>query len=132
MSTPENVKLVYLYRDASNYKAWGEIIFRNPDKLSLNEIEDRLRSSFDSQELFVASQVSIPDVFLFFQDRFTEDDHFFHEFHAVEFTIEQDTDSYDRTIKSFVEQVEHSGKNGWRLLEATRRQTTLLDDIRHS
>jgi hypothetical protein len=110
----ENVKLIYLYRDASNYKAWGEIIFRNPDKLTLKEIEDRLRSSFDSREFFVASQVSIPEVFLFLHDRFTEDDHFFHEFHAVEFTTEQCTDLYDRSIKAFVEQVEHSSKSGWR------------------
>ncbi len=110
----ENVKLIYLYRDASNYKAWGEIIFRNHDKLNLNEIEERLRNSFDSREFFVASQVSIPDVFLFLHDRFTEDDHFFHEFRAVEITTEQCTDSYDRSIKAFVEQVEHSSRNGWR------------------
>jgi len=114
MRTSENVKLIYLYRDASNYKAWGEIIFRNPDKLNLIEIEARLRSRFDSRELFVASQVSIPEVFLFLHDRFTEDDHFFHEFHAVEFTNEQCTDSYDRSIKTFVEQAEQSSMNGWR------------------
>jgi hypothetical protein len=99
----------------SNYKAWGEIIFRNPDKLNLNEIEERLRSSFDGREFFIASQIFIPEVFLFLHDRFTEDDHFFHEFHAVEFTPEQYTDSCDRSIKAFVAQVEHSIKNGWRL-----------------
>lgn len=115
MIVPENVKLIYLYRDASNYKAWGEVIFRNPDKLNLNEIEERLRSSFDSREYFVASQVFIPEVFLFLDDRFTEDDHFFHEFHAVEFTAEQFTDLYDRSIKTFIEQVEYSSRNGWRL-----------------
>ena len=114
MRTIENVKMIYLYRDASNYKAWGEIIFRNPDKLNLIEIEERLRSSFDCHEFFVASQVSIPEVFLFLHDRFTEDDHFFHEFHAVEFTTEQHTDSCGRSIKTFVEQVEHSSREGWR------------------
>ncbi|RJQ47686.1 MAG: hypothetical protein C4538_04890 [Nitrospiraceae bacterium] len=87
----ENIKLIYLYRDASNYKAWGEIIFRNPDKLNLNEIEERLRGSFDCREFFIASQIYIPEVFLFIHDRFTEDDHFFHEFDAVEFTTEQTT-----------------------------------------
>jgi len=115
MSTPENVKMIYLYRDASNYKAWGEIIFRNPDNLLLNGIEERLTSSFESHELFVASQVSIPEVFLFFHERFTEDDHFFHEFHAVEFTTDQYTDPCDRSTKIFIEQVEQIGRNGWRL-----------------
>lgn len=115
MIVSKNVKLIYLYRDASNYKAWGELIFRNPDTLNLDEIEERLRSSFDSREYFVASQVSVPEVFLFIDNRFTEDDHFFHEFHAVEFTADQCTDLYDRAIKAFVEQVEHSSKNGWRL-----------------
>lgn len=115
MSASENVKMVYLYRDASNYKAWGEIIFGNPEKLNLHEVEDRLRNIFESNELFVASQVSIPEVFLFLHDRFTEDDHYYHEFHAVEFTSEQHTDSHDRSIKIFVEQVEKIGRNGWRL-----------------
>jgi hypothetical protein len=114
MSTPENVKMIYLYRDASNYKAWAEIIFRNPDNLNLNEIEERLTSRFDSHEFFVAAQVSIPEVFLFLHERFTEDDHFFHEFHVVEFTTDQCTDPCDRSIKTFVEQVEHVGRNGWR------------------
>jgi hypothetical protein len=115
MSTTENVRLIYLYRDASNYKAWGEIIFRNPDKLNLDEIEERLRSSFDNHMFFVASQVSIPEVFLFLQDRFTEDDHFFHEFHAVEFTADECTDSHNRSIKTFVEQAERARRKGWRV-----------------
>jgi hypothetical protein len=115
MKTPEHIKFTYLYRDASNYKSWGEIIFKNHDKLSLAEIEERLRCSFDSGELFVAAQVSIPEVFLFLQDKLTDDDHFYHEFHSVEGTNDDCNDDCDRSIKVFIEQVEQACRTGWRL-----------------
>ena len=115
MRTINNVKFVYLYRDASNYKAWGEVIFDNTDNLVLYEIEERLRRSLDGGEYFLANQVCIPEVFLFQKDIFTEDDHYYHEFHCVEYTSNQCTDFYGRSIKTFVEQVEHVGWYDWPL-----------------
>lgn len=38
-----NVKFVYLYRDGANYKIWSDVVFENPDGLSLNEIDRSLR-----------------------------------------------------------------------------------------
>ena len=40
------VKFNYLYRDAGNYKSWGELIFSNPDGLNLKEIDRQLRMKF--------------------------------------------------------------------------------------
>ena len=69
-----NVKFVYLYRDGSNYKSWGNIVFINPDKLTLEEIEERLEIAFLVDRLFIAHQISVPEQFLFADGKFTKFD----------------------------------------------------------
>lgn len=113
MKKPSNVKLNYLYRDASNYKAWGEVIFANPEGLSLEEIEKSLTSYFLAGMFFVASQVGIPEVFLFYKYPFSEDDHFFHEFDSVEYTSEQVTDSEGRSTEEFIDQCKFAKQECW-------------------
>jgi hypothetical protein len=109
----QNVKLTYLYRDAANYKAWGTVIFTNPDGLPLDEIERRLRLCLFDEEFFVAAQVCIPEVFLFREYAFSTTDHFYHEVDSVQYTNEQQTDSQTRSVKTFLEQCEAACKNGW-------------------
>ena len=58
-----NIRFVYLYRDGANYKSWGEVVFANPDQLTLDEIENRLSDAFLPDRLFIASQISIPEKF---------------------------------------------------------------------
>lgn len=41
-----NIKFNYLYRDGSNYKSWGEVIFLNPENLAVNEVEVKLLNAF--------------------------------------------------------------------------------------
>ena len=108
-----NVKFKYLYRDAGNYKAWGITVFANPDDLSINDIESRLRKSFFHRELFVAGQIGIPEVFLYTKDAATEDDHCFHEFVSIELTNEAPNDLHKRTLKDFIEQVEKESAKSW-------------------
>lgn len=50
----------YLYRDASNYKAWGEIFLSGVP--SQNDIV-ALRACLESGEYFVAEQVGIPALY---------------------------------------------------------------------
>lgn len=50
----------YLYRDASNYKAWGEILLTGTP--SQNDMAS-LRARLESGEYFVAEQVGIPAVY---------------------------------------------------------------------
>lgn len=78
MNDQKNVRLNYLYRDASNYKKWGAVIFSNPDVWSLEKIEEEPRACFEEDMYFIASQIDIPEVFLFINDYpFSDDDHFF-------------------------------------------------------
>ncbi len=114
MNIQKNVRLNHLYRDASNYKKWGSVIFSNQDVRILKEIEEELTACFEEQMYFVASQVEIPDVFLFIGDYpFSEDDHFFHEYDSLEATDEDVNDSRGRSIKEFVEQCKLAKRKGW-------------------
>lgn len=73
----------YLYRDASNYKAWGKILLS--DVPSQNDITI-LRAKLDSDTYFVAEQVGIPAVYKELWDLSdgpTGDDHALHEFVAL-------------------------------------------------
>ena len=73
----------YLYRDASNYKAWGEILLSGVP--SQNDIA-ALRACLESDEYFVAEQVGLPAVYKELWGLSggpTSDDHALHEFVAL-------------------------------------------------
>jgi hypothetical protein len=108
-----NVKFNYLYRDGANYKSWGEVVFANPENLALDEIEKTLINAFLSGELFIASQISIPEKFLFLDGKFIKDDHCYHEFDNVEGCEESPTDSLGRSITAFLSEVNSVAKQGW-------------------
>ncbi len=73
-----NIKFTYLYRDAGNYKKWGEVVFGNPEELTLKLIARDLREAFLQDGLFIAHQVRVPDAFLYVQGDATSDDHCYH------------------------------------------------------
>lgn len=83
----------YLYRDAANYKAWGEILLLGvPSK---NDIAI-LRASLDSDTYFVAEQVGIPAVYKELWDLSggpTSDDHALHEFVELRAATEEERKS---------------------------------------
>jgi len=47
-----NIKLEYLYRDEANYKDFREVIFPNPDKLSLSYIEEVINKNLIEGQWF--------------------------------------------------------------------------------
>ncbi len=83
----------YLYRDASNYKAWGEILLSGTP--SQNDIEVLL-ASLESGEYFVAEQVGIPALYQELwelSDGPNSDDHALHEFVALRVASEDERKS---------------------------------------
>lgn len=72
----------YLYRDASNYKAWGELLLSNiPSQSDISA----LKACLESDVYFVAEQVGIPAIYKELWDLSggrTSDDHALHEFVA--------------------------------------------------
>ena len=109
-----NIKVNYLYQDGANYKSWGNVIFANPDILTLDEIENRLANAFLPEKLFIAHQISIPEKFLFLEGKFTKFDHCYHEFDHVEFCEENPTDNLNRSISDFLNDVELIVQRGWK------------------
>lgn len=117
----DSIKFNYLYRDGANYKAWGEVVFNNPEQLPLDQIHRRLIASFLTDKLFIANQISIPDQFLFLNGKFTRFDHCYHEFDSVETCDENGTDSLGRSIANFLLEVESVAKQGWRAFDVLDR-----------
>jgi len=115
------MKFNYLYRDAGNYKKWGEVTFANSERMTVEEVFARLTKAFDSGSLFIASQIDIPEVFLFPEWDLSIDDHCFHEFVSVELSEESPSDKRGRTIKTFIEEVESQSKQSWLVFDPFSR-----------
>jgi len=109
----KSIKFSYLYRDAGNYKSWGALVLKNPDGLTLLEIETRLKKSFEQEIFFIADQINVEEVFLFACNDLTGDDHCFHEFDSVELIEEKASDLLNRSITGFMEEVETESRKGW-------------------
>jgi hypothetical protein len=112
-----NIKFHYLYRDGSNYKKWGDVVFSNIDNLSIGSILKSLQESLSDDGLFIAHQVRIPEVFLASEYPLSEDDHCFHEFADVEATWAAPNDECNRSIGEFVIEVGKEAERGWRAFD---------------
>ncbi len=111
-----NTEFSYLYRDASNYKQFGTVVFAG--RISEDEWS-RLKAACDSGEFFSAEQVRVPSVFLFGDGEYpsNEDDHCWHEVEDCRFTNKPADDKHGRTISQFIAEVESAAKKGWDVYE---------------
>lgn len=103
-----NTKFHYCYRDASNYKQFGEVVFGGANTL---QEQQGLESAFDEGRYFVAHQIGIPEVFFDYGEDSVQDDHSWHEYMELEPTDAEPTDP--RTFSEFVKQVQEASLQGW-------------------
>ena len=75
-----NIRIVYMYRDASNYKQHGEVILPNETQRTVEEVDTQIRSLLSDGLFFIARQVQVEERFF---DVVSEDDHPWHEFVSV-------------------------------------------------
>jgi len=102
-----NIRLEYLYRDASNYKRWAEVVFENPQDMSAAEVMETLgdatkRWRLDHDVLhFRPEQVGLPTCY-FTEAGYpeSEDDMDLHEVYWVVATEQSCTDR--RPIEHFL------------------------------
>jgi hypothetical protein len=94
-------KVVYLYRDAGNYKFWGE--FHIVGELSLDDLKPHLLHG----EYFIPERIGLPSLVPEVQN---EDDHLLHEFSYIELT---GTMPYLVAATEFVERVRLANTQGW-------------------
>ncbi len=101
MSQLNNVMFEYMYRDAENYKQYGETIFANPENLSIDSIKNKIVDSLIDKEYFVPSVWGLDIIAAYPYD--PELDHDWYEFIAVSFTNTKPTDA--RTIDEFLSKI---------------------------
>jgi hypothetical protein len=78
----KKVQFKYLYRDAGNYKIYGEEIFLNPDGISIQEIESKIRTALIDGQFFDPKKWGVKR--LRFEEWDEELDHEWNEFESVE------------------------------------------------
>jgi hypothetical protein len=122
-----NARFEYLYRDASNYKAWGSVVFAGK---TTDDLTRGLLRALESSEFFIAHQVRIPELFTDLQSwPLEQDDHCWHEFSCIESTSEAANDRYGRSIEEFIAEVEQQSALGWQIFdpmdELSRRSPSL-------
>jgi hypothetical protein len=111
-------RVEYLYRDGSNYKQWGAVVFRGECAEGLVR---RLFAALDRGDFFIADQVRLPE--LFFADRPPyADDHCWHEIGEVTTTSAPADDLLERTIEEFVAEVERGSTEGWAVFDRFARE----------
>ncbi len=108
-----NIRFVYMYRDASNYKQHGEAIFSNEKQLPVDEIEKQVRACLNDGAYFIARQIHIEERFF---DALYDDDHPWHEFVRVEGTSTPAFDpesDHRRDITELLAELETAHCAGW-------------------
>ena len=76
-----NILFEYLYRDASNWKQHGKVVFTKTDEISSANIEARILAYLEDSEWFIAEMVDMGTCFIGYHN--SEDDHHWHEFEMV-------------------------------------------------
>ena len=112
-----NTCFEYLYRDGSNYKQWGAVVFRGECDGSLAR---RLFEALDRGEFFIANQVRLPELFFSDQPPYA-DDHCWHEMGEVTTTSAAADDQLGRTIEAFVTEIERASTNAWAVFDRSER-----------
>lgn len=101
MKGQQTRKVVYLYRDAGNYKFWGEFNVRG--ELSLDDLGPHLLDG----EYFVPQQIGV--LSLVPQVR-NDDDHLLHEFCQIE---PAPTGPYLCTSRELLTRIRRANAQGW-------------------
>ncbi len=99
-----NIRFEYLYRDAGNFKNWGELVFSNPHNINVNLLKTMVENVLIDQAYFVAFKADVHD--LYFKEYNDQLDHSWHEFHAVAQTEEANNDPLGRNIEEFIESLQ--------------------------
>lgn len=112
-----NTVFNYLYRDGSNYKQWGSVVFAGTVSDVLTQ---RFARSLESGEFFIADQLRVPEVFPGTWPIYA-DDHCWHEWAGFEATDASPDDPVSRTIEQFVGDAEQARARGWRDFDPQQR-----------
>lgn len=97
-----NIRFEYLYRDAGNFKNWGELVFSNPSNINVDMLKSIAANMLIDQSYFIASKANVPDLH-FKEYNMQLDHHCWHEIHTFVPTEEAPNDPLGRNIEEFIE-----------------------------
>ena len=121
-----NVEFVYLYRDGGNYKKWGRVVFEPICATAILSSGEGLRHAFLQDGLFIASQIRVPEVFLYADGEFSFDDHCYHEFERARATSESADDAHYRSPEFLIRQA----RRGWQEFDPYNSEGSLGSFLR--
>lgn len=102
-----NIRFSYLYRDAGNFKNWGEVVFCNPQSLSADAISKMVEKYvYDTRTFFSAEKAGVPD--LRFKENNVQLDHDWHEIDAFYDTDDAPNDTQGRDIDQLIEALQRA------------------------
>ncbi len=90
----EVIRFNYLHRNSGNWKKFGSKLFANPDQLTLEEIQQKIRENLIDQEYFYPDQVGIKK----FKFHRYLDDYSWYEFDSIE--VLSNIDYVDKKMES--------------------------------
>lgn len=103
-----NVRFEYLYRDAGNFKNWGEVVFSNASNFTVDHVTAMAEHFLIERTYFVASKADVPD--LHFSEYNEKLDHDWHEVHAFQVTDDAPTDPQQRDVEKFIESLQQAAQ----------------------
>lgn len=104
-----SVRFEYRYRDYSNFKRFGEVVFSNPDGIPIEHIQAtfetarRLAFPYADDDQFSAEALRIPTLYM--EPRSPQDDHPWHEAVCFERTDDSPLDEEKTSITDFLNRV---------------------------
>ena len=102
----KNTKIGYLYRDASNYKKWNEVVIRgsiSPEQIGI------IIGCLDDELHFIPRQVGLPEERF---EKITEDDHAWFELESEGIEPTDHAATEDISVLELVENF-IKAKNNW-------------------
>lgn len=101
-----NVEFSYLYRDLGNFKRYGSVVFANRGGIPITEIDQAVLHFIGNEQIFVASELAIPEMFFTEFPYSPKLDWEMHEYCGVSDTDAQVNDAEDRDIQDLIARLE--------------------------
>ncbi|WP_124703991.1 hypothetical protein [Sulfuriferula multivorans] len=97
-----NVRFEYLYRDAGNFKRWGEVVFSNAHNIGQETLDTISGAALPLDGVyFLPDQIGVPS--LHFEEWIKVLDHYWHEIHAFKLCGDLPNDPQARDIELFIQ-----------------------------
>lgn len=97
-----NVRFEYLYRDAGNFKRWGEVVFSNAHNIGQETLDTISSAALPLDGVyFLPDQIGVPN--LHFKEWIKVLDHDWHEIHAFKLCGDLPNDLQARDIELFIQ-----------------------------